>query len=1850
MKKWQRILSGLLCVLLLAALLPAGVLAESEAELNDADLNKRVSVKESEPELALTASTAMLLRRAAIRESAERSVWRGFTESFVMTANGSASVPGSRTYSLSGLNYTVKAYKAEDRSENAFTKLLTEHPEGVVLRFKSDGTGTEQGLLLAKYQDGAFLCLDPDPVSAAGLINITESGYGKGAAGGSKDKILGAVEYYYAVSSAINAHTHTYGTEGETLGVCSGCGYNYYLDHQTPFSGRAVPAEGLSSVSLKLTPYSASDFYRENGELLRYSSLNVLGVTKNQYGNVWYLVESPDKKHSGYVWEDNLTVSSSSAVVITGVTVPENNTVAGTRTETAGTVRASGAQLSSVSAAVYAYDSLSTEELNSILNNTLTAASSEQLAAKRAEMHTIANNIESAEFELSRFSSDIRFDRLSGGRNYLYAVTATDAAGNSATVYRAFYVSGGIESKKSFTVRLSVSGSVSERMVADGSALTLPEASRTGYTFLGWADGESGKADYAPGSSYKPAADVTLFAVFEKNAAPAVPKISCSAKDAAVGETVTLKAEASGAERFTVNVYENGSLLRKRDFTGANTELAFEKAGTYTVTAEAFAGDSGSGESSGVTVTVHGPVLVTFLDGENVWAEQRIAYGASAAEPVFPAHPGSTFAGWDGKLDDIREDTTLRAKFVSGACTVTFLDENGKTLSSQQVAYGASASEPEAHAKAGYAFLGWSSEEWKNVMEDGITVSPVYVMTADEDVTYVAVIGAETVGEGTLVSYTLTNESDRMLTGRVRLSGKNASGEQIASAQGSLFVLASGERFSESVYAAETGAAFWEGAAYTQSGDATLSYPALALSSGDGETELWAASDELKSLGVSYKKIKETKQYSVSSTETYTTAASAFLDWDKKSGSQEQVWGAWSDWQTEPVTADKNREVEKKQVVTVPAHEEYRYGRWYGENVTSSAGGENYAFRVAPSLAYAKSAYKNGDKAFTRQFSAWSTARFNEGGTFSSKYKDNDKTYFSSASGLYNWHIYYTGAASENNTFFWEETRSVAAETETLYRYRVRTASESGNVFTHEKQAGWSFASEKNAKTRTVTNVRFSGVGGGRAVTLTGSLGSAGKNRDAIVTVLMSDGEGHENKYTEQIALDGNGSFRVTVADMSGLTAIGAPCRAYLNVAGSTGSICLASFSSEGGASTVRFADGLTGELMNEQTVSAGETAEPPAIKDHEGYLFLGWSRTPAGITEDTVITAEYEKESFTIVFSDSAAGTETAVTGIPYGTAAAIPAEADVPGYTFLGWSVPEGSSLSSVTSSMRAEAVYAGNTHTVTYLSAPTGYDKSGNAVTETLAVVEVRDGAYVNTPAITGDMHIPAGMRFIGWSEGAAEPVTKDLVLVPLLGCVLDAEEAVPSLPGGMYASGEKLTLRAVDTDTLAVRYRFNTAKAEGQWTEYDIKKQPQISLTESGELEIETVSPDKNTKRFSYTYIVASASALPAAPELKSLKQTDSSSMTLTWSAVKNAKGYILKRVSDCGEECTQLVTGTSFTDKGLLPQRTYTYSLSAYVMNEKNGSAFLLEGASSKELSALFYGAAKPVTKITVKGAASVYTGSSVQLEATVSPSDAAEKSVYWTVDGGTARVNVNSDGLLSAISAGEATVSARANDGSGVYGSLKITVVEPETNAATLNVSTTSARAGSKAKVSVSVTKGSLAKEIRFTVHYNTSKLTLASAQKGALLTGTAPTINTKTKGYVTFTYKGEVLSEAGNLLELTFDVKSSASGSAYVQISNEDEGYELSIIDKNGHPADVAVRNGYVNISGMMLGDVDDSGTVDVEDAYLVRCYVSSDLQLTSEQLLAADVNGDGKVDQTDITLIREYIVKTISVFPAEE
>ena len=61
------------------------------------------------------------------------------------------------------------------------------------------------------------------------------------------------------------------------------------------------------------------------------------------------------------------------------------------------------------------------------------------------------------------------------------------------------------------------------------------------------------------------------------------------------------------------------------------------------------------------------------------------------------------------------------------------------------------------------------------------------------------------------------------------------------------------------------------------------------------------------------------------------------------------------------------------------------------------------------------------------------------------------------------------------------------------------------------------------------------------------------------------------------------------------------------------------------------------------------------------------------------------------------------------------------------------------------------------------------------------------------------------------------------------------------------------------------------------------------------------------------------------------------------------------------------------------------------------------------------------------------------------------------------------------------------------------------------------------------------------------------------------------------------------------------------------------------------------------LYGDVDLSGTIDIQDATLLQRYLAEFEQLSTEQLACADANLDNQLNIRDVTQIQRLLVDAI-------
>jgi uncharacterized protein YjdB len=134
--------------------------------------------------------------------------------------------------------------------------------------------------------------------------------------------------------------------------------------------------------------------------------------------------------------------------------------------------------------------------------------------------------------------------------------------------------------------------------------------------------------------------------------------------------------------------------------------------------------------------------------------------------------------------------------------------------------------------------------------------------------------------------------------------------------------------------------------------------------------------------------------------------------------------------------------------------------------------------------------------------------------------------------------------------------------------------------------------------------------------------------------------------------------------------------------------------------------------------------------------------------------------------------------------------------------------------------------------------------------------------------------------------------------------------------------------------------------------------------------------------------------------------------------------------------------------GSLPDVTFGHLVSTSDLINQGINVGLPYSGSAPDLGAFEYSTSDPniklITSIKVSaagGLASITTDNgTLQLSATILPADATNKTVTWSITTGADKASISSTGLVTAIDNGTATARATANDGSGVSGTLTVTI------------------------------------------------------------------------------------------------------------------------------------------------------------------------------------------------------------------
>lgn len=198
------------------------------------------------------------------------------------------------------------------------------------------------------------------------------------------------------------------------------------------------------------------------------------------------------------------------------------------------------------------------------------------------------------------------------------------------------------------------------------------------------------------------------------------------------------------------------------------------------------------------------------------------------------------------------------------------------------------------------------------------------------------------------------------------------------------------------------------------------------------------------------------------------------------------------------------------------------------------------------------------------------------------------------------------------------------------------------------------------------------------------------------------------------------------------------------------------------------------------------------------------------------------------------------------------------------------------------------------------------------------------------------------------------------------------------------------------------------------------------------------------------------------------------------------------------------------------------------------------------------------------------------------------------------------------------------------------------TTSAAITVSSVSASAGNQVKVTISLKNNPGITSMLLNVNYDESKLQLVKVEDCENL-GSAFHSNVLSSPF-TLSWANDTATSNytynGDIVILTFKVKDDADvGATPITVTYEYNNYD--IIDKDMNRVEFNVEDGSVNITDVLIGDVNNDGNVNTLDRVILTRYLANWAEYPEGSIntVAADVNCDGKVNTLDRVILTRYI-----------
>ncbi|MBQ3194540.1 MAG: InlB B-repeat-containing protein [Oscillospiraceae bacterium] len=203
---------------------------------------------------------------------------------------------------------------------------------------------------------------------------------------------------------------------------------------------------------------------------------------------------------------------------------------------------------------------------------------------------------------------------------------------------------------------------------------------------------------------------------------------------------------------------------------------------------------------------------------------------------------------------------------------------------------------------------------------------------------------------------------------------------------------------------------------------------------------------------------------------------------------------------------------------------------------------------------------------------------------------------------------------------------------------------------------------------------------------------------------------------------------------------------------------------------------------------------------------------------------------------------------------------------------------------------------------------------------------------------------------------------------------------------------------------------------------------------------------------------------------------------------------------------------------------------------------------------------------------------------------------------------------------------------------------EAPTNAK-IKVSTPTGMAGQQVAVTISLENNPGLASMQLSVGYDSDVLTLVSVTDGGHL-GTAVHSDNVAANPYTLTWANDLATENftynGSIVTLNFLVAEDAEeGRTPITVSYDYNNYD--IFDVDGEKVRFNTENGYVDVTDVVVGDVNGDGNVNTQDRMILTRYLARWTGYGEDSInaAAADVNADGRVNTQDRMILTRYLAR---------